>query len=78
MREPAALTIVAVACFVSAAGQALLRDYAGSDSWVGAAVLSVLGSAALTMAIILAARRSERQSPSRDDGGQGSERERSR
>lgn len=57
LRDPAVLTIIAVAFFISAVGQAVLQAYVHDDSVVTTAVLSVLGSVFLTAAIVVAARR---------------------
>jgi hypothetical protein len=59
LRDPAVLTIIAVAFFISAVGQGLLQAYVHDDSAVTTAVLSVLGSVFVAAAIIVAARRHE-------------------
>jgi hypothetical protein len=57
LRDPTVLAIVAAAFFISAVGQALVQAYVDGSSAVTAAVLSVLGSASLATAIVIAARR---------------------
>jgi hypothetical protein len=71
LRDPVVLTIVAVAFLVSAVGQRLLQAYVGDDSVIATAVLSVLGSAFVAAAIIVAARRHER--PNRQQRPPGSD-----
>jgi hypothetical protein len=63
--DPAVLVIIAVVFLVSAVGQAILQAYVGDSSAVTTAVLSVIGSLFLAMAIIIAARRHDRGSRSR-------------
>lgn len=58
--DPAVLVIIAVVFLASAVGQAILQGYFGESSAVITAVLSVLGSLFLALAIVLAARRHDR------------------
>jgi hypothetical protein len=71
LRDPAVLTIIAVAFFISAIGQAVLQAYVHDDSVIMTTVLSVVGSVFVAAAIIVAARREEqatrRQRPNDPD-----------
>jgi hypothetical protein len=60
LTDPSVLTVIAVGFLVSALGQSLLDRLVGGDSLIVAWVFSVLGSVALTAAIVIAARRHER------------------
>ena len=57
LKDPAVLVIFAVVFFISAVGQAALQAWVGDGSVVIAAALSILGSAFLASAIIIASRR---------------------
>jgi len=69
LRDPAVLTMIAVAFLVSAVGQAVLPAYVHDDSVVTTAVLSVLGSVFLTAAI--AARRHDQTTKHQRPSGRG-------
>ena len=58
LQDPAVLAIIAVVFLISAVGQAILQAWVGDNSAVVTAVLSILGSAFLAAAIIVASRRS--------------------
>jgi hypothetical protein len=63
LTDPAVLTVIAVGFLASALGQSLLHRLVGvglGDSLIMTWVFSVLGSVALTSAIVIAARRHER------------------
>ena len=57
LKDPAVLVIIAVVFFISAVGQAALQSWVGDNSVVTTTVLSILGSAFLAAAIIIASRR---------------------
>jgi hypothetical protein len=69
LHEPAVLTIIAVAFFISAAGQAVVLAYLHDDSVVTTTVLSVFGSLFLAAAIIIAARRHDQAAKNRRPSG---------
>lgn len=58
LQDPAVLVIIAVVFLISAVGQAILQAWVGDNSAVVTAVLSILGSAFLAAAIIVASRSS--------------------
>ena len=65
LREPAVLTIIAVAFFISAAGQAVVQVYVHDDSVVTAMVFSVFGSLFLALAVVIAARHHDQATKNR-------------
>jgi uncharacterized membrane protein YhaH (DUF805 family) len=60
LSDPTVLTVIAVGFLASALGQSLLGRLFGGDSLIIMWVFSVLGSVVLTAAIVIAARRHDR------------------